>query len=36
MLNEIDLPEHPDTLILPAHAGAEKPALGQILCLKVL
>lgn len=28
MLNEIDLPEHPDTLILPAHAGAEKPALG--------
>ncbi|GAM74368.1 nitrite reductase (NAD(P)H) large subunit [Vibrio ishigakensis] len=28
MLNEIDLPEHPDTLILPAHAGAEKPTLG--------
>ncbi|MGY0614490.1 nitrite reductase large subunit NirB [Vibrio sp. FJH11] len=28
MLNEIDLPEHPDALILPAHAGAEKPALG--------
>ncbi|MDA0149633.1 nitrite reductase large subunit NirB [Vibrio sp. LaRot3] len=28
MLNEIDLPEHPDTLILPAHAGAEKPSLG--------
>ncbi|GAA5213594.1 nitrite reductase large subunit NirB [Corallincola platygyrae] len=28
MLNEIDLPEHPDTLILPAHAGAEKPAMG--------
>jgi nitrite reductase (NADH) large subunit len=27
-LNEIDLPEHPDVLILPAHAGAEKPALG--------
>ncbi|MGR5260301.1 nitrite reductase large subunit NirB [Vibrio astriarenae] len=28
MLNEIELPEHPDTLILPAHAGAEKPTLG--------
>ena len=28
MLNEIDLPEHPDSLILPAHAGAEKPTLG--------
>ncbi|GGA76228.1 nitrite reductase large subunit [Neiella marina] len=28
MLNEIDLPEHPDTLILPAHTGAEKPTLG--------
>jgi len=28
MLNKIDLPEHPDLLILPAHAGAEKPALG--------
>lgn len=28
MLNDIDLPEHPDALILPAHAGAEKPALG--------
>ncbi|OAN18010.1 nitrite reductase large subunit [Photobacterium jeanii] len=27
-LNEIDLPEHPDALILPAHAGAEKPTLG--------
>lgn len=27
MLNEMDLPEHPDTLILPAHAGA-KPAMG--------
>lgn len=27
-LNEIDLPEHPDALILPAHAGAEKPSLG--------
>lgn len=27
-LNEIELPKHPDTLILPAHAGAEKPALG--------
>jgi len=28
MLNEIDLPEHPDALILPAHAGGEKPTLG--------
>ncbi|MFB9134064.1 nitrite reductase large subunit NirB [Vibrio olivae] len=28
MLNEIELPQHPDSLILPAHAGAEKPALG--------
>ncbi len=28
MLNDIDLPEHPDALILPAHAGAEKPTLG--------
>ncbi|MEZ8101872.1 nitrite reductase large subunit NirB [Vibrio bivalvicida] len=28
ILNEIDLPEHPDALILPAHAGAEKPTLG--------
>ncbi|WP_237484330.1 nitrite reductase large subunit NirB [Vibrio hippocampi] len=28
MLNEIELPEHPDALILPAHAGAEKPTLG--------
>ncbi|MDA0129053.1 nitrite reductase large subunit NirB [Vibrio sp. MarTm2] len=28
MLNEIDLPEHPDALILPAHTGAEKPTLG--------
>lgn len=28
MLNEIDLPDNPDALILPAHAGAEKPALG--------
>ncbi|MGF1910812.1 nitrite reductase large subunit NirB [Vibrio kasasachensis] len=28
MLNEMDLPEHPDMLILPAHAGAEKPTLG--------
>ncbi|KJY81542.1 nitrite reductase [Vibrio galatheae] len=28
MLNEIDLPEHPDALILPAHAGGEKPMLG--------
>ncbi|EHI9274226.1 nitrite reductase large subunit [Vibrio vulnificus] len=28
MLNEIELPQHPDTLILPAHAGAEKPKLG--------
>ena len=27
MLNEMDLPEHPDTLILPAHAGA-KPTMG--------
>lgn len=27
-LNDMPLPEHPDTLILPAHAGAEKPALG--------
>ncbi|SDH63619.1 assimilatory nitrite reductase (NAD(P)H) large subunit precursor [Vibrio xiamenensis] len=27
-LNQIELPKHPDTLILPAHAGAEKPALG--------
>ncbi|BEU01304.1 nitrite reductase large subunit [Agarivorans sp. OAG1] len=27
-LNDIDLPEHPDTLILPAHAGSEKPAMG--------
>ena len=27
-LNAIDLPEHPDSLILPAHAGAEKPTLG--------
>jgi len=28
MLNEIELPKHPDTLILPSHAGAEKPTLG--------
>ncbi|MBC9131794.1 nitrite reductase large subunit [Frischella sp. Ac48] len=27
MLNQMPLPEHPDTLILPAHAGV-KPALG--------
>ncbi|WP_392552472.1 nitrite reductase large subunit NirB [Orbus wheelerorum] len=27
MLNNMDLPEHPDTLILPEHAGA-KPAMG--------
>lgn len=27
MLNDMDLPEHPDSLILPSHAGA-KPALG--------
>ncbi|MWP49150.1 MULTISPECIES: nitrite reductase large subunit NirB [unclassified Gilliamella] len=27
MLNDMELPEHPDTLILPAHAGA-KPAMG--------
>lgn len=26
-LNTIELPEHPDTLILPAHAGS-KPAIG--------
>ncbi|MDU4941758.1 MAG: nitrite reductase large subunit NirB [Mixta calida] len=28
MLNQIKLPEHPDSLILPSHAGGEKPALG--------
>ncbi len=28
VLNQIKLPEHPDSLILPAHAGGEKPALG--------
>ncbi len=28
VLNEIDLPEHPDSLILPAHAGGDKPAPG--------
>lgn len=27
-LNDMTLPEHPDTLILPAHAGAEKPMMG--------
>ncbi|MCM2680001.1 nitrite reductase large subunit NirB [Echinimonas agarilytica] len=27
-LNDIELPEHPDSLILPAHAGAETPAMG--------
>jgi nitrite reductase (NADH) large subunit len=27
-LNDIDLPEHPDSLILPAHAGGDKPAMG--------
>ncbi len=27
MLNRMELPEHPDTLILPAHAGA-KPVMG--------
>ncbi|MDU4093370.1 MAG: nitrite reductase large subunit NirB [Pantoea sp.] len=28
VLNQITLPEHPDSLILPAHAGGEKPTLG--------
>ncbi|QFI37369.1 nitrite reductase large subunit [Moritella marina ATCC 15381] len=27
-LNDMDLPEHPDSLILPAHAGGDKPAMG--------
>jgi nitrite reductase (NADH) large subunit len=27
-LNNIELPKHPDSLILPAHAGASKPTLG--------
>ncbi|AGH80090.1 nitrite reductase subunit NirD [Psychromonas sp. CNPT3] len=27
-LNNIELPKHPDTLILPAHAGGEKVGLG--------
>ncbi|STQ82482.1 nitrite reductase subunit NirD [Hafnia alvei] len=27
-LNDIELPEHPDSLILPAHAGKGKPAIG--------
>ncbi len=27
-LNKITLPNHPDTLILPAHANADKPAIG--------
>jgi nitrite reductase (NADH) large subunit len=27
-LNDMDLPKHPDTLILPAHAGAAKPSMG--------
>lgn len=28
MLNAIELPENPDSLILPAHAGSEKPVMG--------
>ncbi|MDF7679791.1 nitrite reductase large subunit NirB [Enterobacteriaceae bacterium ESL0689] len=28
VLNGIELPENPDTLILPAHAGSGKPAIG--------
>jgi len=28
VLNNIELPEHPDSLILPAHASAGKPAIG--------
>ncbi|WP_318444372.1 nitrite reductase large subunit NirB [Photobacterium leiognathi] len=27
-LNNVELPENPDNLILPAHAGAAKPAMG--------
>ncbi|CAM2905761.1 nitrite reductase large subunit NirB [Moritella viscosa] len=27
-LNDMDLPEHPDSLILPAHAGGGKPVMG--------
>ena len=27
-LNDIELPKHPDSLILPAHAGGEKVGLG--------
>ncbi len=27
-LNNIELPKNPDSLILPAHAGADKPAMG--------
>ncbi|MBP2701468.1 nitrite reductase large subunit NirB [Photobacterium lucens] len=27
-LNNVELPENPDSLILPAHTGAEKPAMG--------
>ncbi|WP_419208265.1 nitrite reductase large subunit NirB [Photobacterium leiognathi subsp. mandapamensis] len=27
-LNNVELPENPDSLILPAHAGAAKPAMG--------
>ncbi|PSV22362.1 nitrite reductase (NAD(P)H) [Photobacterium leiognathi subsp. mandapamensis] len=27
-LNNVELPENPDSLILPAHAGTEKPAMG--------
>ncbi|RKF20268.1 nitrite reductase large subunit [Alginatibacterium sediminis] len=27
-LNKIALPEHPDSLILPSHAGGEKPQMG--------
>ena len=28
MLNAIELPENPDSLILPAHAGSGKPSIG--------
>jgi len=28
VINNIELPEHPDSLILPAHASAGKPAIG--------
>ncbi|MFD1800781.1 nitrite reductase large subunit NirB [Mixta tenebrionis] len=28
MLNQVALPDHPDGLILPSHAGSEKPVLG--------